>query len=305
MFIIIFFKNNKLNMKNLIKTLILSGGGVKGIAYIGVIKHLDELKERGDVKFEINEMCCVSIGSLVGLLYLIGYTYEELYTEIMSKEIDSLKNFRMKNLLEKYGMDNGKLITTWIETMMAKKGVSKDITLREIWLKYGVNFRVVVTNVNKYGIEIFDYKKNPNLKVVKAIRMSTSIPFVFCAETYNNNIYVDGGVLNNYPIKLYEEYEDMSNVLGCKLVTRGEFQDDINYEIDSFESYLMHLMGCLFANKERDTTLAYKYIDHTICIHAYKITQPINFVLSDDEKRGLIDMGYQAARDYFDNSIKS
>lgn len=292
-------------MKNLIKTLILSGGGVKGIAYIGVIKYLDELKQKGDVKFDINEMCCVSIGSLVGFLYLIGYTYEELYTEIMEKEIDSLKNFRMKNLLEKYGMDNGKLITAWIETMMVKKNVSKDITLREIWLKYGINFRVVVTNVNKYCIEIFDYKKNPNLKVVKAIRMSTSIPFVFCAEKYNNNIYVDGGVLNNYPIKLYEEYDDMSNVLGCKLVTMGEFQDDINYDIDSFESYLMHLMGCLFANKERDTTLAYKYVDHTICIHAYKITQPINFILSDDEKRGLIDMGYEAARDYFDNNAKT
>ena len=289
-------------MKNLIKTLILSGGGVKGIAYIGVIKCLEELKLNGDVTFEINEMCCVSIGSVVGLLYLIGYTYDELYAEIISIEIDSLKNFRMKNFLEKYGMDNGKLITTWIESMLLKKGISKDITLREIWHKYGVNFRVVVTNVNKYNIEIFDYKKNPNLKVIKAIRMSTSIPFIFCAEKYNNSIYVDGGLLNNYPIK---EYENMDNVLGCKLVTKGEFHDDINYEIDSFESYLLHLMGCLFANKERDTTLAYKYIEHTICIHAYKITHPINFILTENEKRGLIDMGYQAARDYFDKSVKS
>ena len=135
--------------------------------------------------------------------------------------------------------------------------------------------------------------------------MSTSIPFIFCAEKYNNSIYVDGGLLNNYPIKLYEEYENMDNVLGCKLVTRGEFHDDINYEIDSFDSYLLHLMGCLFANKERDTTLAYKYIEHTICIHAYKITHPINFILTENEKRGLIDMGYQAARDYFDKSVKS
>lgn len=295
-------------MKNLIKTLILSGGGVKGIAYIGVIKCLEELKLNGDVKFEINEMCCVSIGSLVGLLYLIGYTYDELYAEIISMEIDSLKNFRIKNFLEKYGMDNGKRLTTWIESMLLKKGVSKDITLREIWNKYGVNFRVVVTNVNKYTIEIFDYKKNPNLKVIKAIRMSTSIPFIFCAEKYNDNIYVDGGLLNNYPIKLYDEYENMDNVIGCKLVTKGEFyddNDDINYEIDSFDSYLLHLMGCLFANKERDSTLAYKYIKHTICIHAYKITHSINFILTDDEKHDLIDMGYQAARDYFDKNVKS
>ena len=49
-----------------IDTLVLSGGGVKGIAYVGVFKKLRELK------VEIKEICSVSVGSMMGLLYVLG-----------------------------------------------------------------------------------------------------------------------------------------------------------------------------------------------------------------------------------------
>lgn len=287
-------------MKRVINKLIFSGGGVKGVAYIGIVKYLEELKKSTNIKLDINEVCGVSIGSLVGLLYTIGYTYQELYDEIMVTKMDEMQDFRIRNFLTKYGMDSGRLMTSWIESLIMKKGLVKDTTLRDIWKLYGINFRVVVTNVNKYKVEIFDYTTNPNLKVIKAIRMSTSIPFVFCAERYNDNIYVDGGVLNNFPIKFYDE--NLDNVLGCKLVTNGEFiEPDKRYDINSFDEYLVHLLACFFANKERDTTLAYKYTEHTVCIHAYKITHPVNFSLTQDEKDVLINMGYTAARDFFSN----
>lgn len=286
-------------MKNVIKKLILSGGGAKGVAYIGVIKYIEELKRKGDVKFEIDEMCCVSIGSVFGILYTIGYNYQELFEEIMKLDIDTLKMFSIKNVVKRYGLDDGKLMMKWLEYLFVKKGLSKNFTLRDVFDKYGVNFRVVVTNVNKYCIEIFDSITNPNLKVIKAIRMSTNIPFVFCTEVYNGNTYVDGGILNNYPMKLYEGC-NLDNILGCKLITKGELGDTPRYDIDSFETYVVHLMGCVFANKERDVTLTYKYIEHTICIDAYKITSAINFSLTDQDKLNLIEIGYNSAREYFE-----
>lgn len=289
-------------MKKVINKIMFSGGGVKGVAYIGIVKYLEELKQNNNVILDIQEICGVSIGSFFGLLYAIGYTYEELYNEIMVAKLDEMQDFRIKNFFTKYGMDNGKLVNSWIESLLVKKGLHKDTTLRDIWNKYGINFRVVVTNVNKYNIEIFDYVKNPNLRVIKAVRMSTSIPFVFCAEKYNDNIYVDGGVLNNFPIKIYDE--NLDNVLGCKLVTNGEFmEDNMRYDINCFDEYLIHLLSCFFGNKERDTTLSYKYIEHTICIHAYKITHPVNFSLTQDEKEILINMGYTSAVKFFHNKI--
>ena len=285
-------------MKRTIKQLILSGGGVKGIAYIGAFKYIDELKQRRLLEeklqgfdkekcmipeFDIKEVCCVSVGSIVGLLYILGYTYEEFLDEIITKDLHNLKDFKIRNFLNKYGLDSGKMIVNWIETLIIKK--------------------VVASNLNKYELDIFDYKKNPNLKVVRAIRMSISIPLIFSVEKYQNTIYVDGGIINNFPIKIYEN--DLDTLLGLKLVTRGEFAShEIDETIDTFDNYLFHLMTCFLVQKEKETTLSYKYIDHTICIEAQSVTHTVNFSLSEDDKRRLIEIGYESASNYFKNVIE-
>jgi len=325
LFIILFNvkKNNKniiqvFWMKRTIKQLILSGGGVKGIAYIGAFKYIDELRQKRILEeklggfdkekcmipeFDIKEVCCVSVGSIVGLLYILGYTYEEFLDEIITKDLHNLKDFKIRNFLNKYGLDSGKMIINWIETLIIKKGYSKDLTLKDIWDLLGVNFRVVASNLNKYELDIFDYKKNPDLKVVKAIRMSISIPLIFSVEKYQNTIYVDGGIINNYPIKIYEN--ELDTLLGLKLVTRGEFTSHIiDEKIDTFDNYLFHLMTCFLVQKEKETTLSYKYIDHTICIEAQSVTHTVNFSLSEDDKRRLIEIGYESASNYFKNVIE-
>ena len=70
-------------------------------------------------------------------------------------------------------MDNGNKIIDWLTELLVKKGFSKDTTMRELWLKTRINFRVVAADINTYSMVIFDYKSTPNLKVLKAIRMST------------------------------------------------------------------------------------------------------------------------------------
>ena len=299
-------------MKKIINTLIISGGGVKGISYIGVLKYLDELKlkriqlesvkdfveDECDIpKFDIKQIRCVSAGSIISLLYIIGYTYDELVDEILLQDLSNLKDLRIKNFLQKYGFDSGKRIMSWIEGLIIKKGYSKDITFKQIFEKFKIQYQVVTTNLNKYETVIFDNISNPNLKVTKAIRMSIGVPFIFSIEKYNNEIYVDGGLINNYPIKEFDNKLD--NVLGLKLVTRGEFHK-IDENIDSFYSYLGNLMTCYMVHKERETTLSYKYREHTIGIEAQNITGPINFSLNKDDKLNLINLGYSAAKKYFE-----
>lgn len=286
-------------MKKIINTLILSGGGVKGIAYIGALKYLDELKTKEDLKVDINiqEILGVSVGSIVGLLYILGYTYDELVDEIVSKNLSDLKQFRIKNFLQRYGFDSGIRIVNWIETLIIGKGYSKDITFADIYTNFGINFRVVATNLNKYKTEVFDKNSSPSLRVIRAIRMSIGIPLVFTVTKYRSDCYVDGGLINNYPIKEYDSKLD--NVLGLKLVTRGEFHQ-IDESIDSFYTYLGSLITCYMVQKERETTLSYKYRDHTVGIETQSVTSSINFSLNEERKRNLIDIGYRAAKEYFE-----
>lgn len=300
-------------MKKRITTLILSGGGVKGISYIGALKYLDELKmmkaenveseETCNIpEFDISEIVGVSAGSIVSLLYILGYTYEELVDEILSKNLSDLKELRIKNFLQKYGFDSGRRIMNWIETLIIRKGYSKDITFADIYTQFRINFRVVTTNLNKYKTVVFDKQSSPTLRVTRAIRMSIGVPFVFTVTRYRGECYVDGGLINNYPIKEYDNRLD--NVLGLKLVTRGEFHQ-IDESIDSFYNYLRNLITCYMVQKERETTLSYKYTDHTVGIEAQSVTGPINFSLSDEDKKSLIDLGYSSAKSYFERVSES
>mgnify|MGYP000176543927 FL=1 len=165
-------------MKKIVNTLILSGGGVKGISYIGALKYLDELKTKEEYSITIQEIMGVSVGSIVGLLYILGYTYDEFVDEIVSKNLSDLKQLRIKNFLQRYGFDSGTRILNWIETLIIRKGYSKDITFSDIYTNFGVNFRVVATNLNKYTTKVFDKNSTPTLKITRAIRMSIGIPLV-------------------------------------------------------------------------------------------------------------------------------
>lgn len=284
-------------MKKIINTLILSGGGVKGIAYIGALKYLDELKTKEEYDIIIEEILGVSAGSIIGLLYILGYKYDELVDEIMSKNLSDLKELRIKNFLQRYGFDSGVRIINWIETLIIRKGYSKDITFADIYTEFGINFKVIATNLNKYKTAVFDKTSSPNLRVTRAIRMSIGVPFIFTVTKYRGECYVDGGLINNYPIKEYDGKLD--NVLGLKLVTRGEFHQ-MDESIDSFYDYLRNMIVCYMVQKERETTLSYKYRDHTIGIEAQSVTNTINFSLNEEHKRKLIDIGYDAAKNYFE-----
>ena len=298
-------------MKRKIDTLVFSGGGMKGIAYIGVFRCLENIKNRfvncdtncNDIpEIDIKMVCGVSIGSLMSLLYIIGYSSEALQDIILNKDLCELKDISINNFVNKYGFDSGKNIINWLEYLLENKGYSKDITLKELYLKTGIHYKVCCTNLNKYKQEIYDYIRNPNLKITKVIRMSMSIPLIFSVKRCNKDIIVDGGMVNNYPINMFED--NLDKVLGIKFIQKGEFfKDGLNFEINTIEEYVFHTFNCYMVQKERSTTLSYKYKEHTICLETEHITTAVNFDLTRENKLDLIELGYKSACNYFSNII--
>jgi len=271
-----------------INTLVLSGGGVKGFAYIGVLKKLEELKKLKDLKHILG----VSIGSVFGLLYLIGYTYEELYEEFLTKNIKDLTDYKISNFIKKYGFETGKIFITWLETLLLKKGISQRVTFNELYKKNGIKYSIVVTNLNYYRTEVFNYETKPKMKILKAIRMSINLPLIFTKQEYNNNIYVDGGVINNLPMNLVEE--EFPNILGINLVYKNT-KDEIGHTIDSVDKYMYHVCNCFLRFKSK---IDNEYKDKIINIEILNI-ETFNWNINDNDKRYLVECGYNYTDNYF------
>jgi NTE family protein len=295
-------------MEHEINKLVFSGGGVKGLVYIGVLKRIEELilernKEELSVdfdelkckipKFNINTICSVSAGSMFALIYLLKYSYIEMLEEILNKNFKKLRNIKVLNFVNTYGLDSGYGIIQWLESLMNKKGVNPNITLSEFYKLNNVDFQIMATNLNKYCYKKFNYKESPDLRVLDAIRMSISVPFVFSAINYENDIYVDGALIDNYPIK---ELDNLENVLGVKIVNDGEI-NNINNTINDLESYILNILKCYVVQKEK-STIKDEYKRCTVYINVENINA-INIDITAEEKYKLIEIGYKSMSDFF------
>lgn len=289
-----------LTMKNKIETLICSGGGVKGISYIGVLKALKEIKNEKDDLFDIKTVCGVSIGSLFGLLYILDYDAIELEQEILQLDFLKFFNIKLENLINKYGIDSGKRITNWIGNILKKKNIKKDITFDELYKLKNVHFKVFVTNLNTYKLTIFDHINTPKLKIIKAIRMSMSLPLIFTAEKYKDQIYVDGALVDNYPIHYYEN--NLDSVLGIKLLSHKNEHDDNNgnknCSINGFDDFLLHSISCYMLQKDKYNLIKNNYKDHTIFIYSDGI-KGLNFGISKEQKIKMVNAGHEYTKRFF------
>ncbi|MGB0391697.1 MAG: patatin-like phospholipase family protein, partial [Salibacteraceae bacterium] len=192
--------------------LVLSGGGALGLAHIGVLKVLEEKGIRPD--FVVG----TSMGSIVGGLYALGYTPEEIeefvvnadWEEILSKNIPLnfvvteekydygryLIDFPFKNGKPKLpsGLIEGQLLTealieyTWSGTNYSS------------FDEFPIPFRCVGTDVSNGNEIIF---KDGSLAL--AMRSSMAIPTVFTPVGLDSTLVVDGGVVNNFPVDIAQE----------------------------------------------------------------------------------------------------
>ena len=216
----------------MIKTLCLSGGGTKGICYIGAIKYL-ECNNYLKLK-DIDTFVGTSAGSIMSFFFNIGYTIEELNNFILEFNFQNLEpNADSIFFLTKFGMDDGEKIMTIIKTFLFEKFKIYDLTFKELFDKTKKKLKIFSTNYTKAKSEMFSVDTTPDCSVIQAIRMSISVPFLFTPVEYNDCYYIDGGITNNFPIR----YCDPSNSLGITIINReGNLLDRT---LDSLPKYFM------------------------------------------------------------------
>lgn len=276
----------------MIDTLCLSGGGTKGICYIGAIKFLEENNYIN--LCQIKTFLGTSVGSILCFFFSIGFSTNELKEFVLQfdfckfePKVDSIY------FLSNYGLDNGEKIMTAVKTFLFEKFKIYDISFKELYEKTKKELKIFSTNYTKSRSELFSYKCSPNLSVIDAIRMSISVPFLFTPVKYNDCIYIDGGITNNFPIR----YCDLCNSLGITIINR---------EDNEFESLPKFLMGiCSIAidsislnqiqdNDEIINKTKYNYFEINC-----RQKDTLNFALNKDNIENLLTDGYDSAEKFY------
>ena len=186
----------------------LSGGGIRGIAHAGVLKALED----NDIKIDIIGGC--SSGSIIAILYAMGYKPNYIYRlfKKYAKDIAALNTkpliSGLKNRIFKSkkvtGLKDGQQIEELCNKLAIRKGIHN---IREILMPIVIpsvdlteSKEYVFTNrVPDNALDISQYITETTIG--KAVRASSSFPAVFSPCTIGTHAFMDGGVLDNIPVK--------------------------------------------------------------------------------------------------------
>ncbi len=225
--------------------IVLSGGGAKGLAHIGVIKALEENS------IPIDYVTGTSMGSIVGALYAIGYTTDEMVALFHSKDFSmwlngetdiSLKYFFMQEDLSaewlRLRLNRDTVVKAYLPTGIVA-GYQMDFAFMQIMgrgeaaANYNfdslmVPFRCAASDIYAKKSVIF---KNGNLS--KAVRSSMAIPLYFKPVKYEQGLLYDGGIYNNFPIDAMENDFNPDYIIGVQVSDNNEnpSEDDLMMQI--------------------------------------------------------------------------
>ena len=98
------------------------------------------------------------------------------------------------------------------------RGFNKDTTLKEVYEFSKINLYMYSVNISTFKLVKFSHETHPDMKVLDAAYMSCSMPFVFQPLYYDNGHFVDGGLINPYPLNLCLKDQEKEEVLAFRIV---------------------------------------------------------------------------------------
>jgi NTE family protein len=282
------------------KGLALEGGGVAGLAYLGNYRRLLQI----DPGMLYTHFAASSAGSFMAGFLAVRTTLDQMTSILRELDFKKIKDNSwfigkdVYDLVRKYGWYNGDYLLEWYRNQMKAITGNPDITFLDVYKRYGTVLIITTTDVMKPFSRLIamDYQSHPNHSVALAVRKSCSIPEVFEAVigtgTDAGHIFVDGGVLLNYPIRLLYKYLAPEVCMGFYLTSESDNAGNdetilctpVNGQIEFIES---------IADTWRNLAMK-QYIDPNDWTRTCKTRITISatkFDLSEIEKKTLEDAG--------------
>lgn len=323
----------EVNAQKQYKNLVMEGGGIKGIAYGGA---LAELESRGVLQ-NITRVAGTSAGAIQACLVALGFSAEEISTIIAETPVESFNDDGFvvrgsKRLLKQFGWFRGDTFLQKLEELIYLRTGNANLTFSELHqLASAYPFRdlyVTGCNLSDQKVEIFSYETYPAMRIADAVRISMSIPLYYRAlwvtpegkvieePTASDacKLFVDGGVLMNFPINVFDNSRYMTEhkgeavpvfneeTLGFRLDRCEQIDHEINhqkgnapFEINDFGSYMSALSSLIMRNA---TPPSPRDAERTIFINDHGMSPRVRKV-AEDEKEKMMLSGHHAVCEFF------
>jgi predicted acylesterase/phospholipase RssA len=281
--------------------LVISGGASKTISVVGALQYLEECGKLG----QINTFVGTSAGAILCFMLALNMNTKEIIFEIrehfLGKDIHvlELEDLLNLNFLESFGIDNGNKLENWLRDLLKRRMNRESITFIEMAKSCGKNLVVCVANLTMHTSEHFSVDSQPNMDVIKALRISSSIPLIYTPVKIKDCLYADGGVYESFPITYFDKHRDqLKDTLAINTVNKLQ-----NKTPETFVEYIADLMSSIYERANKIHSMSDKL--HLISIEFDNDVplgidfEKMTFPISDDYIENVKKLGYDTIKQHF------
>ena len=207
------------------------------MGYVGVFLALEEKKILSSIKTWV----CPSVTSFISVMIKCGYKCSEIIN-IMFNNPELLINMSSFKNLKNIGISNTRFKSLVSRLILNKLNVIP--SLQEMKNNYDVNFVTIGFSLDKQLIEYINYETYPNITILDLICISYSVPGIYEPYSINNNIWIDGSLIESTPKCIYSSNDsifvksnsvriDVTNNFSNILRSVFEYREAINITPDS------------------------------------------------------------------------
>ena len=285
--------NQVQKMTNPLKyTCLFGGGAIRGLAYAGAIRAMEEL----GVEYDI--IGGSSVGSIIAALIAVGYKSYEIENFFMKVNFELFKDIHF-GLGKPFALSKGEIFMDWLNELLKNKledCFNGRVTFRDI----KNNLVILATDLKHFSPQIFSKASTPDFEVAQAIKVSSSMPGLMAPFVYNDKELVDGDLQKASPMwRLSEELNSSaSRILEFRL--EGDYNNDEKNPI----SFINTIYSCVTDVATDFVTEMFGANDRYDCIRIN--TGDVffaDFNLDKDSRRKLINFGYEQTIKYFSEKL--
>lgn len=280
------------------RNLVLEGGGVKGAAYAGALAALDAHGQLASIE----RVAGTSAGAITALMVALGYTPAEIHDVVLQVDLGDFRDGSfpgdLKRLVDDYGWYKGDDAQCVLECLVERKTASKTTTFAQLH-RMRQDGQARMRDLVIFGTDVdtrqsveFSRHSHPQMSLAAAARISMSIPFFFAARELNDDTFVDGGVLRNYPITAFDADAPNPQTLGLHLGTNPPRE-----RIDGLLRFTEELFMTLLDSQVTDLCRTPEDVRRSVFIDPLGI-RTTDFDLSQRQKCDLMASGVKATRAY-------
>lgn len=304
-------------MQKEVNAMVFEGGGTLGVAYGAALLAFESAYPPGYIKSSIKRYAGSSVGSIVAATLAAGGTPQFIYDIMMSLDFSKFEDGTWGvigdayRLYEEYGVYKGDVLEHFIEGHLKWLTGLARCTFSQLYTLNGNDLVITGTSVNRRITVYFNRFSHPDMPISTAVRISVGYPFLFRAYPYMGELWADGGILDNYPLGVfdYPPYNNtgspMMTTLGFKLVSMGDTDSYMNigqlYQdqnlpaplpIGGLVDYLSTIFNALYDAEQRGWAIP-EDAKRTVSIDTTGFSA-LNFNLSVADKQKLADAGRAA-----------